>query len=691
MARVDVAKIRNVAVVGHSGAGKTALVEAMLFGAGAISRIGRAADGNTAMDYTEEEHKRQMSIFSGVAVFPYKDCQVGLIDTPGFADFSGELTCALAVADCGMLVLGAADGLQVGAIQAWKQMDARELPRMIVVNQLDRENTSFQRLLETLQERYGKNVAPVHVPIGQSDSFSGVVDLLSGVAYTFGGEGKSPQDGDVPADMADECASLREALTEAAAEADDALIEKYLEQGELTPEELLQGVRAGFASGTLVPVLCASATGNIGPTAILDFIAGYAPSPADRPARTGDADKTREARPDAPFSAFVFKLTSEQHVGETSFFRVVSGTISNGADVLNSSKGESERFGSLMLPVGKNRTDVDEAGPGDIIAVTKLKNTSVGDTLCDAKDPVVFPAPEYPEPVMAIALEPETKKDQEKLGTALTQLTSQSPTLRIVHDSVARQTVLQGLGEVQIEVAIEQLKSRYGVSVGRGEPRIHYKETIRGTVKVQGRHKKQTGGRGQFGDCWLELSPLPRGTCELIEFESTIFGGSIPSKFVPAVEKGVRQSATSGPLAGYPVVDVKVNCYDGSYHAVDSSDLAFQIAGSLAFKKGFMECRPTLLEPIMEVEVLVPDDCVGDITGDLNSRRGRVMGMEPSADMQTIRAEVPQGEMMRYSTDLKSMTGGRGFFTARTSRYEEMPDREVQQVVAQSGKKTEEE
>lgn len=681
MAVKDVSRVRNFALVGHSGAGKTSLAEAILFDAGALTRMGSTEQGNTAMDYAPEETRRQTSIYNAVASVERNGTFLEFVDCPGYTDFIGEVRSALAVVDAALLLVDADAGVGVGTEKAWDIAAEFGVPCAIFVNKVDRDNADPEGVLSDLQELWGRSVVPVQALVGKGAGFKGVADVLSGRFWPAAGDSAVLEPGEPPADAG--VSSVREALVEVVAESDEALTDKYLEQMDLSPEDLAAGLRRAIAGRKLVPVLYGAATRNAGVHAALEFIAEYFPSPADLPPRKARSDGEEAevvADPAAPLCARVFKVRHESHVGELAFFRVFSGTIRSSSECYNATRDHAERVGQLLVSVGRNRSEVDEIGPGCFGAVAKLRDTRHMDTLCDARRKVVFPPVEYGEPVISVALVPETKKDQERISQALAQLCAEDPTLRLRVDQEFSQTVLEGMGETQLDVAVAQLRERFGVSVKTEPTRVPYRETIRKKVEAQGKYKRQSGGRGQYGDCWLRLEPLPRGAG--FEFVDAIVGGVIPSKYIPAVQKGVEEAMRKGVYAGYPVVDVRVTVYDGSYHEVDSSDMAFSIAGSMALKKAVMMADPVIIEPYVEVEVSVPEDCVGDITGDINSRRGRILGIEPRGKMQVVKAVVPLAEMGRYSTDLKSMTQGRGSHTMKFSHYEEAPAKICEELAA---------
>ncbi|MDR7478100.1 MAG: elongation factor G [Armatimonadota bacterium] len=681
MKTYPVERIRNVAVVGHGGVGKTSLVEALLFCAGATERMGRVDDGTATTDFDPEEVRRKITINAATAPLEWRDHKVNLIDTPGYPDFVGEAHAALRVADAALFVVDALSGVQVQTEKLWKVADQHGLPRLVVVNRLDRENAQFARAVESLQARFGAHVVPLQVPLGSETALRGVVDLVGMRAFTY--EGGRAREAELPEDARDEALSWREKLLERAAESDDALLEKYLEQGELSEDELRGGLRAGVASGRVVPVVCAVATSGLGAQSVLDLVVDLVPSPADRPAEVSVDGQTLRPDPTGPLAALVFKTMADPYVGRLSYFRVYSGTLRSDSQVYNANKERAERVGQLYLLRGKQQIPVSEVPAGDLGAVAKLSETQTNDTLCSKDHPVRLRPVEFPRPAISMTVEPKSKQDEDKLGQALARLAEEDPTLHVEHDPESKKTILSGLGESHLEIVADRLRRKFHVEVQLGQPHVPYRETVRKKATAEGRYVKQTGGRGQYGVCTIEIEPLPRGTG--YEFVDRIFGGAIPQQFRPSVDKGVRKAMEEGVLAGYPVVDVRVTLVDGKTHPVDSSDIAFQIAGSLAFKKAAEQAGVVLLEPIMNVSVTVPDDLVGDVIGDLNGKRGRIQGMEPNGDgTTTVRAQVPMAEMLRYASDLRSITGGRGFFEMSFSHYEEVPSHIAQKVVEEA-------
>ncbi|NPV71731.1 MAG: elongation factor G [Firmicutes bacterium] len=685
--------IKNVGLISHGGAGKTSFAEAMLFDAGMVDRLGRTEDGNTTMDYDPEEIRRKVSISTSIAPAEWNGVKINILDTPGYFDFVGEVKSALRVVDSVLVLVDAVAGVEVGTELVWQYADERHLPRMVVINKMDRENANFDSTLATLKQAFGGKVVPLQMPVGQEASFRGVIDLVDVRAVTYqDGQGQKPQSGDIPADLKGRAGELRDSLIEAAAEGDDEILMKYLDGNELTAEEIRTGLRKGVMVGKIVPVLCASSTKNVGIQPVMDAIVNYLPSPAGAGEVRGlnprtKEEETRKCAKDAPFSALVFKTMADPYVGKLTVFRVYSGTLKSDTQTYNASKDRTERIGQLFVLKGKQQEAVPEVGTGDIGAVAKLQETTTNDTLADAAKPVVYEPTKFPAPIFSVAVQPKAKGDEEKIGSSLARLTEEDPTLKVERNAQTLQTILSGMGELHLDITTERLKRKFGVDVTLGAPRIPYKETIRGNTKVEGKHKKQTGGRGQYGHVFLELEPLEPG--KEFEFVDKIFGGAVPRQYIPAVEKGVREAMVEGVLAGYPVTNLRVTLYDGSYHPVDSSEMAFKIAASMAFKKGCLEARPVMLEPIMNVEVLVPDQFMGDVMGDLNKKRGKILGMEPRGRNQVIKALAPLAEMSRYAIDLRSITQGRGVYSMEFSHYEEIPSNVAEQVIEQAKKEKE--
>lgn len=683
MKTYPVERIRNVAVVGHGGVGKTSLVEALLFCAGAVDRLGRVDDGTATTDFDPEEVRRKITIYAATAPLEWRDHKVNLVDTPGYPDFVGEAYGALRVADAALFVVDALSGVQVQTEKLWKVADQQGLPRFVFVNRLDRENAQFARAVEGLQARFGAHVVPLQVPLGTDGAVHGVVDLVSMRAFRYE-DGRS-KEVELPEEVREEAQRWREKLVEQAAESSDDLLERYLESGELSEDELRGGLRVGVASGRVVPVLCGVVVQALGARELLDALVELGPSPADRPPETSAEGESLRPDPSGPLAALVFKTTADPYVGRLSYFRVYSGTLRSDSQVYNVTKERTERVGQLYLVRGKQQIPVAEVTAGDLGAVAKLSETQTNDTLCSKDHPVRLRPVEFPKPAIAMTVEPKSKQDEDKLGQALARLAEEDPTLHVQHDPESKKTILSGLGESHLEIVADRLRRKFHVDVQLGQPHVPYRETVRKKATAEGRYVKQTGGRGQYGVCTIEIEPLPRGAG--YEFVDKIFGGAIPQQFRPSVDKGVRKAMEEGVLAGYPVVDVRVTLVDGKTHPVDSSDIAFQIAGSLAFKKAAEQAGVVLLEPIMNVAVTVPDDLVGDVIGDLNGKRGRIQGMEPNGDgTTTVRAQVPMAEMLRYASDLRSITGGRGSFEMSFSHYEEVPAHIAQRVVEEAAR-----
>ena len=674
-------RIKNVALIGHSGSGKTSLSETMLFNSKVTSRIGSVNEGNTVSDFDPEEIKRKISVRTSVMTFEYKDYKINLIDTPGFADFAGEAVSGLFAADCAVFTACAVSGLGVGAQEMWRLADDDNLPRIIFINRMDKERADFYAVFDLLREAFGKDVIPVHIPIGKEAGFSGVVDVLTKKAYRF--DNGEPVEIPVPDDLKGVMEKYRDMLIEEVVEIDEQLLEKFMNNQDISDEEVSQAFQQSVDHTKIYPVLCGSAVKNIGVSLLEEAMEHWLPGADERVLKGIDGTERKPSEKD-PFSGYVFMTAVEPHVGELSYVRVLSGTLNHSSSALNSSKNLQERIGQIFFMKGKNRDETPSAVAGDIIALPKLKGTSTGDTLCEASKPVVYQKAKYPEPVLSISVKPKSKADQEKMGTALNALMHEDPTFFVSHNTETKETIISGLGDVHLEVMLERQKRRFGVEIEAGAPRIAYREAIKGRAKSQGKYKKQSGGRGQYGDCWLDIEPLPRG--KGFEFIDKIVGGVIPKNYIPAVEKGIREAMAAGVIAGYPVMDVKVTLVDGSYHEVDSSDLAFKIAGSMGFKKGFTEARPVILEPIMTMEISIPDDCVGDVVSDLNRKRGKILGMEPGAGKsQTVKALVPASETAKYASDLRSISRGRGHFTSRFSHYEEAPAKTQADLTAKYG------
>jgi elongation factor G len=677
--------IRNVGIVGHGGSGKTSLVSAILFNTGATNRLGRVDDGNAPTDYDEEEIERRITISAKFAFCEWNKNKINLLDTPGFGNFIQEARGALRVADAGIVVVDAVSGVMVQTEKAWGYAEEFHLPRLVVVNRMDRDTASFQRSLESIQQTLGRMCVPIQIPLGEERGFKGVVDLIQMKAYTFAtdGSGKSTE-GNVPEDLGTRVQEYREKLVEAVAESDEKLMEKFFDSGSLSDEEMVTGLKKQVADGKIYPVLFTSATTNIGIQPLLNTILNLLPDAVARGTVKGKdlqgKEIERKIADSEPFSAFVFKTFSDPFTGRISLFRVFSGTATTEVQPYNANKGVTERFGSIVLLQGKTQVAVPRVHAGDIAAVAKLKETQTGDTLCDKAHPIMYEGVKWIEPVISFAIEPKSRGDEEKISTAIHRLMDEDLGLRYSREPQTKEFLISGQGQMHVEIAVARLRKRYGVEVLLKPPKVPYRETIKGKADVQGKHKKQSGGHGQYGDCKIRMEPLPRGG--EFEFVNEIFGGSIPRNFIPAVEKGIQEARQKGVLAGFPTVDFRVVLYDGSYHEVDSSEMAFKIAGSLAFKKGIKEAKPVLLEPIMNVEVHGPEEFAGDLMGDLNSRRGRVQGMDVRGHTTIIKAQVPLAEMLNYASDLTSKTGARGSYTMEFSHYDEVPTHLADKVIA---------
>jgi len=680
----DAASIRNVALVGHSGSGKTQLASAILADAGMINRFGKVDDGTTVTDFDEEEIARKHTLSASLAYAEWNKQKINLIDTPGMGNFFADAGAALSVADAALVVVDAVAGVMVQTEKVWAAADALALPRLVVLNRLDRERASLDRSLASLREACNRTVIPIQLPIGEEKSFRGVVDLVTKKAYTYQtDESGKFTEGAVPNEMTAAVNAAREALIEMVAENDERLMEKFFEAGTLTDEELVSGLRAATLAAKVFPLVCTSATLNIGVPQLLDAVLACLPSPADRPFKGATKDGgqvTRAADEKAPLAAFVWKTVADPFAGRITMFRVVSGALKADSTIHNKSKDAPERLGHLMVMQGKTPSNVPEIKAGDLGAVAKLKDTLTNDVLGDKSDAVTFPPIAFPEPVLAYAIEPKSRGDEDKISTSMHRLEEEDPSIRYSRDAQTKELLLSGQGQLHIEVTVAKLKRRFGVDVNLKPPRIPYRETIKASTEAHGRHKKQTGGHGQFGDCKIRVEPLGRGAD--FEFVDDIFGGSIPRQFVPAVEKGIQDARSRGYLAGYPMVDFRVTVFDGSYHDVDSNELSFKLAGSLAFKDAMTRARPTILEPVMNVEVYTPSDFAGDLMGDLNSRRGRIAGMDTRGPMTIIKAQVPMAEMLTYEQHLTSATGGRGSYHMEYSHYDEVPAHLQTKIIA---------
>ncbi len=680
MAQYGMDKIRNLVLLAHNGAGKTSLAEAILFTVKAITRLGKVDDGTTTSDYDPAEVKHQISISLSILPGEWQETKINLLDAPGYADFAAEAKAAVRVSEGALIVVCGASGVEVGTERAWEYCQEANLSRLIFVNKMDRENADFNRTLGQLKAKFGARCVPVQLPVGAHTDFQGIIDLLTMKSYT----GSSANEGEIPSALQAQAGSLREKMVEAVAEGDDSLLEKYLGGEELSLEELRDGLRRAVVGGRVMPVLAGSALQNIGMSLLLDAISSYLPSPKERKAAIiGDSGKedTIEPSQDGPLAALVFKTTADPYVGKLTYFRVYRGAINSNSQVWNATRGEVERIGQLFVIRGKTQAAVPQVGAGDIGAVAKLSATNTGDTLSVRDKPVKIMPIVFPKPIYNAAVYPRTKADLDKLGSSLNRLTEEEPTLVVSRDHDTGETILSGLGETQLAVAAEKIQRKFGVGIDLKPPKVPYRETITVSTQAEYKHKKQTGGHGQYGHVWLELEPLPRGTGR--EFVDRIVGGSIPKNYIPAVEKGVNEAVQEGVLAGYPVDDVKITVFDGSFHPVDSSEICFKIAGAGALKKGLSQAHPALLEPIMNITVRVPEGYTGDIIGDLNTKRAQVQGMNPEDGVNIIQAQVPLSEVVRYAIDLKSITQGRGSYTVEFSHYQEVPANVTQKIIAE--------
>jgi elongation factor G len=681
--------IRNVAIIGHGTSGKTSLTSAMLFDAGAVNRLARVEDGNTVTDYEEEEIERKISISSALAHCEWSKKKINILDTPGYRPFLTDTKLVMRAADAAVVVVDAVAGVEVQTEKVWEFASEFNLPRILVINKMDRDNASFERALASIEEVFGRSGVPIQIPIGSEREFTGVIDILTNKAYRFERDGSGKfQTVEISPEYQDSVKQAREKLTELVAEGSDELMEKFFADGTLSPSDLLEGLKKSVHSRSLFPILCTSASFNIGVPQLLDAIVDLLPPPGAEKA-LGVHPKTNEpvelsVNSKNPYAAYVVKTVADPFTGRISIIRLYSGVMRSDTTYNNQTKGKQDKFGPLQVLQGKAMTPVGEVHAGDFFAVTKLRETTTGDTLCDPSQPILFPSVEIPEPSITFAIEPKARGDEDKISSALARITEEDPAIKYNRDPQTKQLLLSGSSQLHVEVTVAKMRKRYGVEVILKTPKVPYRETIKGTADVQGRHKKQTGGHGQFGDCWIKMQPLSRGGS--FEFVDEIFGGSIPRNFIPAVEKGVIESAARGYLAGFPVVDFRVTLYDGSYHPVDSSEMAFKIAGSVAFKKAMEQAQPVLLEPIMNVEIITPQEYAGDLMGDLTSRRGRLQGMDMKRDMQVIKAEVPMAEMVTYAPVLTSMTGGRGVYHMEFSHYDEVPAHIAQKIIEEYNK-----
>ncbi len=684
--KIPLAQLRNIGIMAHIDAGKTTVTERILYYTGKTHRIGEVHDGTAVMDWMEQERERGITITSAATTCFWRNCQINIIDTPGHVDFTVEVERSLRVLDGGVVVFCAVGGVEPQSETVWRQADRYRVPRLAFVNKMDRVGADFYNVVSMMESRLGATPCPLQIPYGAEGNFKGVIDLVEMKAIVWEDEtlGAKFHDEEIPEELMEEAQHWREKMLEAVSEVDDSLMEKYLEGEEISVEELIPAIRKGTVEMAFTPVLCGSAFKNKGVQPLLDAVVNYLPSPVDIAAvegvnpDTGETEK-REASEDAPFAALAFKVMVDPYVGQLVFFRVYSGVMSSGSTVYNSVRGKKERIGRLLQMHANKRNEVTEVRAGDIAAAVGLKLTLTGDTLCDPDHPIVLESMEFPEPVISVAIEPKTKADQEKLGGALSRLSQEDPSFKVKVDEETGQTIISGMGELHLDIIVDRLRREFGVDANVGKPQVAYRETIRKTVKQESRYVKQTGGRGQYGHVVIEVSPLEEGG---FEFENKIVGGAIPKDYVPAVEKGVKEAMETGVIAGYPVVDVKVSLLDGSYHEVDSSEMAFKIAASMAFKDAAKKAKPVLLEPIMKVEVVVPEEYVGEVIGDINSRRGRIQGIEDRKKIKHITAFVPLADMFGYATTLRSLTQGRGSYTMHFSHYEEVPTNIAEDIIS---------
>ncbi|MFO7983979.1 MAG: elongation factor G [Desulfuromonadales bacterium] len=685
MGKYETAKLRNLGIVAHGGAGKTSLTEAILFNTGMVKALGRVDEGSSNMDFDPEEIRRGITITSSLHHCEWQKHSLHIVDTPGYANFLHETRNCLRILGGSVVIVSAISGVKPQTQQIWKWAEEFEIPRIAFVNKMDRERADFLKAVDDMEKKLSSRAVVVTMPIGAAEEFKGLIDLPSMKArlYNFDQMG-TYEEVEIPEDYRDEARRLRTRLLDAVCDADDGLLEKYLEEDDLSREEILQGLREGALTGTFTPVLCGSALSNLGVRQLLDYIVNCLPSPLEKGTQIGTNPGTGEAEqrePDeaAPFSAMVFKTVNDPFTGKLSLFRVYSGTLRPDNTVYNPNRDATERIGHIYEMEGKKHRELDEAVAGDIVAVPKLKSTASGDTLCASDNPIIYENPMPLQPVISFALEAKGKNDEDKIHTALQKLVEEDPMLQVSRGEDTKELILSGMGQVHVEVAVEKLKRKYNVEVELKDPRVPYRETIRRTVKVQGKYKKQTGGRGQYGDVWLEVGPLGRG--EGFSFVDKVVGGVVPRQYISAVEKGVVEAMDKGILGGFPVVDCEAILFDGSHHSVDSSEMAFKIAGSMAFKKALEESEPVLLEPVMNMEITVPEDCIGDVIGDMNSRRGKVLGVEPQANSQVVKVQVPMAEVLKYAPELRSMTSDRGLFTMGYSHYEDVPTHMTKRIL----------
>ncbi len=682
-------KTRNIGIMAHIDAGKTTTTERILFYTGRVHKIGEVHDGAATMDWMVQEQERGITITSAATTCQWKDHRVNIIDTPGHVDFTVEVERSLRVLDGSVAVFCAKGGVEPQSETVWRQADKYNVPRMAYVNKMDITGADFYRVVDMMKKRLGANAVPIQLPIGFEDTYKGLIDLVEMKAHIYTDDlGKTSEESEIPEDMQEQAELYRQNLLDAVAESDDELMMKYLEGEELTVDEIKAGIRKATIACKMTAVLCGSSYKNKGVQPLLDAVVDYMPAPTDIPAIRGvnpdtEAEDERAASDELPFSALAFKIMADPYVGKLTFFRVYSGTLESGSYLYNSTKGRKERIGRILQMHANHREEIEKVYTGDIAAGVGLKDTTTGDTLCDDKSPIILESMVFPDPVISVAIEPKTKADQEKMGIALQRLSDEDPTFRMNTDHETGQTIISGMGELHLEIIVDRLLREFKVDCNVGKPQVAYRETIRKNVKAEGKFVRQSGGRGQYGHCWLELTPMEPGQGFI--FENKVVGGSIPKEYISPIENGVKEAMVNGVVAGYPVVDIKVTVYDGSYHDVDSSEMAFKIAGSMGFKAGAAKASPVLLEPYMKVEVVVPEEYMGDVIGDINSRRGRIEGMDPRSGVQAIKSFVPLSEMFGYSTDLRSRTQGRGNYSMEFDHYEEVPKNIAEAIVAKKG------
>ncbi|WP_066896326.1 elongation factor G [Clostridium nigeriense] len=690
MKSYTIKNLRNVGLIGHGGSGKTSLIEALLFHTGNTDRLGKVEEGTTVSDFDPEEKKRGISLSTSIAPIEFNDTKINLVDIPGYFDFSGELIQGMRAVDVATIVVSGVSGVKVGTEKAWDYCNKIKLPRTFFINKLDRENSSYDKTLAQLKEAFGISVVPIQYPIGTEDDFKGVINVISKKARIHDSKTREIKEIDVPEDLLEKIDECKKMIMEAVAETNEELLDKYFSEGELSDEEIYNGLIEGCASGDIAPVMCGSALKVIGMRCFLEDVVECFPSPKySIPQKALDVKFNEEVfiglDEDKPFSALVFKTIADPFVGKISLFRVITGKLSNEVTVINSNKDKAEKLSNIFFMRGKNQIITKEVVAGDIAAVAKLQYTETGDTLCDINNKVIYDKMNFPKPNISMAVLPKTKGDEDKISASLQKLLEEDPTFTVNRDTENAETIISGVGETHLEVVASKLKNKFGAEVILRTPKVPYRETVKGVADVQGKHKKQSGGHGQYGDVKIKFEARTDGKNDL-EFVDNVVGGVVPRNFIPAVEKGLRECMDKGVLAGYPVVGLKATLHDGSYHPVDSSEMAFKLATSIAYKKGLELAKPILLEPIMKVEIFVPDEYMGDVIGDINKRRGRVLGMEQDGRLQKVNAEIPLAEMFKYTTDLRSMTQARGSFTSEFERYEEVPESEVKKIIEEARK-----